>query len=219
MSTVSPLRRIGVLGDIHAEDEFVAMALAHLAQCAVDRVVAVGDLVDGPGDVVRCCRLLRDAGALVVRGNHERWLLSDTMRDLPDAIRAADLDAATRAWLAALPPTRVIDTVAGALLLCHGLGDNDMAGLRPDDFGYGLEVNDALWSLVRGGKFAFVVNGHTHQRMVRRVEGTTIVNAGTLYRAHQPCFAVVDLVERAVQFFDLARTGVAPAARIALPVG
>jgi len=66
------------------------------------------------------------------------------------------------------------------LLLCHGLGGDDMNGVYPGDFGYGLEVNDVLQGLIREGRYRFVVNGHTHLRMVRSFGGLTIINAGSL---------------------------------------
>lgn len=213
-----PLRRVGIVGDVHAEDEALEAALGALDGLGVDAVLAVGDVVDGRGDPDRCCALLRDAGAWAVRGNHERWLLEGVMRELADATTPESLAPATRAWLGALPATRAFETVAGPALLCHGLGEHDMAQFRPDDEGYGLAVNDALHALVRDGEYAFVLGGHTHRRMVRRYRGVTVVNAGTLRRGERPCFAVVDFAAGEVAFFDLGAAGaVAPAERCALP--
>ena len=42
------LRRMLLIGDVHAEDERLATALDHGAG-RVDRVLCVGDIVDGPG--------------------------------------------------------------------------------------------------------------------------------------------------------------------------
>ena len=109
-------------------------------------------------------------------------------------------------YLASLPATRELSTSDGTLLLCHGLGADDMAGVRPDDFGYALRSNDTLHSLVAAGRFRYVVAGHTHHRMVRHFDGLTIVNAGTLYRDHDPCFGLVDLSERVVTFYRASGT-------------
>src|SRR5262245_37438416 len=119
----STLDRIGLIGDIHCEDVRLEAALGHLTKLGVDRICAVGDLVDGWGDPNRCCALLMEHDALVVAGNHERWLLSNTMRDLPEATALANLDKKARAFVAALPATLRLSTALGEALLCHGLGE------------------------------------------------------------------------------------------------
>ena len=116
------MQRIGLIGDVHAEHDFLATALDHLARERVDAIVCVGDLVDGRGDVDRCVEQLVRHGVHTVRGNHDRWLLGDVtkMQSL------FELHVRTRDYLAALPKTRLYDTADGPLLLCHGLGDDDM---------------------------------------------------------------------------------------------
>jgi predicted phosphodiesterase len=203
------LRRVGAIGDIHAEDHTLERVLVHLAGLSVDRILAVGDIVDGPGDSARCCRLLAAAGADAVRGNHDRWALKDQLRTLPGALAALDPDQ--RRYLESLPATRTYDTAAGPLLLCHGLGSDDMCRLSDDDFGYALESNDPLQELLAGEEYRFVVNGHTHRRMVRRFRQLTVINAGTLFRENDPCFAVIDFALGRVEFFDLAAGTISPA--------
>lgn len=209
-SPPTPLRTLGVLGDIHAEDTRLAAALDHLRASSVDRIVSVGDIVDGPGDFVRTCALLRAASVDTVRGNHERWLLAGTMRDLPDALPTADLGPLERHFVTGLPLVREYHTAAGLMLLCHGLGPHDMQTVHPDDSGYALEYNDALQALIAERRYRFVVCGHSHQRMVRGFGQLTVVNAGTLYRDHEPCFARIDCAAGEVEFHDLraSATGV-----------
>jgi predicted phosphodiesterase len=192
--------RIGAIGDIHCEDLSLEAVLRFLQREVVERIVSVGDICDGPGDLARTIELLRSARVEAVAGNHERWLLSGQVRDLPDATPPGTLEPEIRAWLTALPRTRELDTPQGRLLLCHGLGEDDMAQVRPDDFGYALQVNDALWKLVRARRWRYVINGHSHQRMVRTFDGLTLINAGTLHRGHDPCFAVIDLAGGEVRF-------------------
>ncbi len=171
------LRRVGAIGDIHAEDQILERVLRHLVSAGVDAVLAVGDIVDGRGDARRCCQLLQAHQVATVRGNHDRWLLAGTNARLPDATLPSLLDAAARAFLDGLPATRSFETVRGPLLLCHGLGD--------------------------GGAHRDVINGHTHQRMVRRIDQVTFVNAGTIHRAHEPCFVIVDFAAATVSFYDI----------------
>jgi predicted phosphodiesterase len=185
-------RRIGLIGDIHAEDELLERALDVLASRGVDLVAATGDIADGSGSVDRCCALLASHRVVAVRGNHDRWLLAGTARELPDATPVDRVTAESRRLLAELPEMVELKTVQGLALLCHGLGPNDMAKVGPDDAGYALEANDDLQSLIRGGAHRWILNGHSHRRMVRRFGGVTLINAGTLFRKHDPCFLELD---------------------------
>ena len=197
------LARLGLLGDLHAEHDLLATALAFLApRC--DAILAVGDVADGPGDLDRACALLDAHGAITVRGNHDRWFLAGQQRSLPDAHRTAT--DATRAYLAALPATRQLATPAGSVLLCHGLGPNDMARLTPDDEGYALEVNTDLHALL-AADHAIVVGGHTHRRMIRAFGATVLVNPGTLHRHHEPGFMLLDTATRTVQIHRFGADG------------
>jgi predicted phosphodiesterase len=148
--------------------------------------------VDGAGDVNRCCALLQEHQIVTVRGNHDRWLLEDSMRDLPEATPLVELDEKSLAFLQLLPLTHAFDTVAGRVLLCHGMGENDMQRVTPDDYGYALEVKYELHDLIRAREFLFVIAGHTHRPMVRNFDGLTVINAGTLYRDHKPRVLLVD---------------------------
>jgi predicted phosphodiesterase len=200
------LTRAALIGDVHAETVRLRAALAHVAD-TVDAVLCVGDIVDGPGDVNETCDILRAAEVLAVRGNHDRWLLSGEMRELPDAHPVAQLSSASRAFLSALPATRELATAAGQLLLCHGLGEDDMMGLHPDDDDFLVKVNVPLQRLLENHRFDIVVNGHTHRRMVRTVGTLTIINAGTLHRRYAPGFLVADFAARSVLAFDVDGEG------------
>lgn len=200
-----------MVGDVHCAHEALAAALAHLSKSELDHVLCVGDIPDGPGDINACCTLLDDQDVLCVAGNHERWLFAEEMRDLPNATPLVDLTDRSASFLRGLPKTRELETVAGRALLCHGLGESDMAKLEPEDQGYALENNDALNRLLAEGRYAFVINGHTHKRMVRRVGTLTVINANTLHRDYNPCCVVVDFERETAQFFDIANGAVTEA--------
>jgi len=192
------VRRFAAIGDVHAEDGRLAKALERLALYRLDVILCVGDVVDGRGDPARCCRLLQKARVQTVRGNHERWLVHGEMRDLPLATADMTMDAGSWAFLAQLPTTRRIDTIAGPLLLCHGIGDDDMARVLPDD---PLTELGPLAPLL-ASDYEIVLGGHTHQRMVRGASGLTLLNAGTLAPDGGAHVLVCDLEERAVEFLD-----------------
>jgi predicted phosphodiesterase len=201
--------RMGLIGDVHTEHEALALAIAHLRTQGVDQLFCTGDLVDGPEletGVDACVALLREHAVHTILGNHERWVQDDAMRDLPQASRLDELSTDTRAYLAKLPPTIEIDTPVGLGLFCHGLGADDMGAVQPHDHAHALTENESLQTLIRGAHHRFVVNGHTHRRMVRTIDQLTIINAGTLLRGQLPCCSVVDFVKREVQYFDLEAT-------------
>ena len=175
-----------LVGDIHTEHELLAAAIAHGVAEGVDLMVSVGDIVDGPGDPVACVALLRRHGFLVVRGNHERWVIDG------QPMEAFDYPDDVLEWLRGLPATREVDTPTGKLLLGHGIGADDMSELTPDTYGYALECLDPLWSLVRARKYRWLVGGHTHVPMVRTVEGLTVVNPGTLVLTQEPGCTIAD---------------------------
>jgi predicted phosphodiesterase len=202
--------RLGLIGDVHAEDQKLRVVLDVLRAEAVDRTLCVGDLVDGPGDPNRAIALLGEAGVECVRGNHDRWLLEGSMRDLPDAHHARDLTPESIAALKALPLTRAYDAPVGKLVLCHGVGENDMQELKPDERGYGISSKKELLALLFDVNVAWMVGGHTHRSMVRPFPRggdkapLVVVNPGTLLTGHDPCFAVMDIARRRVDFYDIS---------------
>ena len=194
--------RVGVIGDVHTHADRLALALATFEERSVDAVVCLGDLVDGPGDLDACVRLLKDSGAVTIAGNHERWALHGEMRDLPNATLA--LSEPSRAWIADLPRTRRVDTTAGGALLCHGVGDDDFFFLNEDTRGYALQgILPELQPLMLDPSLAFMICAHTHQRMTRMFPGLSVVNAGTLHDDGPPGFVILDFSNLVMETFDI----------------
>jgi putative phosphoesterase len=189
--------RVLLVGDIHTEDSLLAEAINLGVKEGVDRMMSVGDIVDGPNDPMPCIARLRQRKVDVVRGNHERWVIEGNPMDpvdYPDDV----LD-----WLAELPATREYMTPTGRLLLCHGVGDDDMAELDDNTYGYGLENLDPLWALVRAKRYRYVVGGHTHKPMVREIEGVVFINPGTLVMTQQPGATIADFSTRVFERYVL----------------
>lgn len=200
------LGRIGLIGDVHAEDDSLAFAIRTLEALGARTLLQVGDIADGPGDLARTVALLREHAVLAVRGNHDRWLLADQLRELPYARRRSATDPAVLEYLAGLPVTREFDSPLGQVLLCHGLGDSDMACVKPDHRDQQLTQNAELCVLIARGRYRFVLNGHTHKPMLRRVGELMIVNAGTLLRTDERCFTLIDFERGEVSRYRHATT-------------
>jgi predicted phosphodiesterase len=220
MSAANPERvlgRVGLVGDVHAEDVTLARVLDEFKKLGVPDVLCVGDLADGMGDVNRCCALLEDNQVLTVIGNHDRWLLSGEKREEKEATHVRAPTPRSRKFIDTLPTTRVFDTPRGRLLLCHGVGDDDMATVKRDHLRHDLERNDALKRVLANHRYDLMVNGHTHQTMVRRVRHLTIINAGTLHRRYEPRAGIADFERGLVTFYEVGERGFAPVEELPLP--
>jgi predicted phosphodiesterase len=195
------VERIGVIGDIHACDLLLEAAVGLLKAEGLP-IFSTGDVVDGAGDVHKCIALLIEQGVKVVRGNHDEWLIKNIMRDSPqDSLKITqpgELSEKELAYVNALPATITIETTIGSVLLCHGVGHNNMNKINPDDYGYAIEVNDDLQKLIVERKYEAVINGHSHKKMMRDFNGLVVINAGSL--VGQPGFLVVDFKKREVEF-------------------
>lgn len=186
------VRRVGLIGDVHCEDEALELVLGQLGRLDVEVVLQAGDLADGAGDLNRTVTLLAQHRVLAVRGNHDRWLLGNQLRDLPFATALSQATPGTVDYLTQLPVVREFRSPRGHVLLCHGLGLNDMAGVKPDHEGYDISQNMDLQRLIDERRYRFVLNGHTHRSMLRTFGPLSIINAGTLLRDAERCFMVVD---------------------------
>jgi predicted phosphodiesterase len=202
--------RVGLIGDVHSERARLEHVLSRLSRMKLDRILCTGDVADGPHDaraVEACCALLVEHGVLTISGNHDRWLQDGEMRDLPGATDHEDIAPHALEYLSALPATRELDTPLGKALLCHGMGDDDMAAVQPFDHGHALESNGALQTILRERRFRYVISGHTHRPMVRVIGDLTVINAGTLLTGQSPCWSVLDFGKRQIQFYDIADDG------------
>ena len=113
--------RVVVLSDIHANLPALDAVLGAIGR--VDAVWHLGDVVGYGAEPDAVVERLRDIGAVGVRGNHDAAALGGREIEWfnPEARTAMDwtrraIGPPTRAWLAALPPTRV----EGDVLLVHG---------------------------------------------------------------------------------------------------
>lgn len=201
--------RFGLIGDVHAEDERLRIAIDAITHAKVDHILCTGDLVDGHGDADRAIALLATRRVVTIRGNHDRWIKNDEMRTLPNAHRMTGLAPSSIEFLKSLEPTRSFDVPGGKLLLCHGVGKADMRQLNPDDSGYAISSNNELLEILFDPKIVLMVCGHTHKPMVRRFERGSqqpplvVVNAGTLARDHESGFVIVDVVAKRADFFRI----------------
>lgn len=193
----------GFIGDVHAEDALFESSIAFFKHHGMKNIYCLGDFCDGYGNVDKIISIVKDEGIISVQGNHDVWCLEGIMHDHPSATHLSQLSQRTVDYLKRLPKTYRIITYAGEILLCHGILDNEMAKINPDDYGYAIESNTDLQTFITGPYPAIMINGHSHRRMVKQIQGKTIINVGTLYREHNPCITIVDFVNKNVYFYDI----------------
>lgn len=203
-SAAQPLATLGVLGDIHVEDERLETGIRWLQAQGTDRIVHVGDVCDGRGSLTRTLALLHEHRIEGIGGNHERWFLARAMRELRLAHPVEALTPSVEAALTALPSQRLLHTIEGPLLLCHGVGEDDMLVLRPDTPLGAIAGSPALQRLLAWDELRFVVAGHTHVHSVQQVGHLAWINAGTLKYDDAPVVTRIDLERREVGFAQLA---------------
>jgi diadenosine tetraphosphatase ApaH/serine/threonine PP2A family protein phosphatase len=162
--------RVGLLSDIHANLVALEAVLAALGR--VDALWVTGDTVGygpDPGDTLA---LLRERGALLVQGNHDRAVATgEGLEFFHDRAAVAarmhtkELSPADRDLLAALPVTAVAD----AFTLCHG-------SLRDPLWEYVTSPEAALATLQRA-RTDYCCNGHTHVPALFSMLGDVVVVA------------------------------------------
>jgi predicted phosphodiesterase len=151
--------RVGLLSDVHANLQALEAVLAALAQHDVETLWVTGDTVGYGGDPSDVLALLRERGALLVQGNHDRAVATgeglDVFNDRAATaarLHAGWLSAEERDLLAGLPA--VVSPTAERFTLCHG-------SLRDPMWEYVTSVPAATASLSRA-RTPFACHGHTH---------------------------------------------------------
>jgi predicted phosphodiesterase len=185
--------KLAVLADIHGNRWALEAVLAHLRARQVTRMVNLGDCVYGPLDPSGTLEILMGLDIPTVRGNQDRILTapeemgpsSPTLRFVMDRIGEEGM-----AWLAALPPTLIID---GELLLCHGTPTEDDCYLVwvVSEEGVRLRTPQELSEALAGVSERVILCGHSHvPRKISLPDGRMVVNPGSVglpaYKDEQP---------------------------------
>lgn len=195
--------KLGILSDIHADLPGLERALALFQRQNVDQIVCAGDLVDGttPGEGV--VRHFRGSGIPCVMGNHDEDAIAPgsvhyrrvQQTDPPfDALTADSLT-----YLQGLP--RQHEFTAGGLrvLLAHGVPSSNRIYL------WSFAERHDLQRAAHSAKSDVLILGHTHDPMLVKVDGVTIVNPGSvrLINGSGTC-AILTLPDLDYTVYDLA---------------
>jgi predicted phosphodiesterase len=175
---------LGLVSDIHGNDTALAAVASALEREGVERVVCLGDAVQGGDEPREVLDRLAALGWPVILGNSDDFLL-ELPADSPEPITDAQL--AKREWtlgrlepqhleqIRAFAPTLDLELDNGLTLRAfHGSPFSYDDALLPD-------TPDAVAEQRWGGWGVDVLaGGHTHRQWARIVDGALYVNPGAV---------------------------------------
>ena len=185
--------RLAVISDIHGNAIAFDAVCKDIKDRAVDRVVCLGDAIQGGPQPSECVAILKQMGCPVVMGNADAWLLSGvwTGNEMADEARRKELED-VRLWslsqlseddkkfISSFVPTITIDLTPDAELLCfHGSPtsfDDVLLPLSPDeDFLKFFKIYEQR----------MMCGGHTHVQFIRHFKRRFFFNPGSVGFAYR----------------------------------
>jgi predicted phosphodiesterase len=184
--------RVAVLSDVHGNPAALEAVLRDVEREQPDAIVFGGDLVSGPFPRDTLELLMPLEGASFVRGNGDREVVAAFESDLEfddaeeqPARRSASwvapqLTREQRDFVAAFRDTVTVDVDGlGETLFCHGSPRSDEEVITH------LTPEERLREFLAGTQQRIVVCGHTHMQFERVVDGTRVLNAGSVGMPYQ----------------------------------
>jgi predicted phosphodiesterase len=180
--------RIAVISDIHGNCVALDALLADLRQHPADRIVCLGDAIQGGPQPALVVARLRALACPVVMGNADAWLLTgeETGREQITPERNRQLEA-VRGWslaqllaedqgfIAGFQPTVEIPLAPGRSLLCfHGSPASFDDVILPD------MPEDEFQRYLGAHADHILTGGHTHIQHMRRLGESFYFNPGSV---------------------------------------
>jgi len=189
--------KYGILGDIHSNISALRAVLERMDEAGVDTLVSVGDVVGYGAAPSECIELLRERGAVVVKGNHDAACVNELdERTFNPYARAAVAWTRTaisdeeKRWLKGLPLVATLEHCQVAHGTLH----------RPELFDYILSLSDADPSLDEMTRPVCFV-GHSH------IPLTVMRFADDPGRTAYTCDTEVDLSETIKALINVGSVG------------
>lgn len=181
--------KIAALADIHGNYQALITVLDHVERWNPDLVIVLGDIINRGPRSNECLDLIQDLAKnkswQVIKGNHEEYVLEF---DEPDAPKSGPRFETLKIiyWTYKNLPADDIQVVKnlpceldiqlpgnGRLKAVHASLGGIRVGIYPDhDYSGLLKLIDQ--------KATIFLAGHTHQPLIRDVNGTLVVNAGSI---------------------------------------
>lgn len=180
--------RLAILADIHGNLPALQTVAEHIEGWRPDVIVLAGDVVNRGPRPVECWRFVQEKvkthGWRLVRGNHEEYVVSQATNIHAPGSPEFEI-ARSSFWayhkfngevsaLNDLPYSLDLPTPGGKVRVAHA----SMRGSR--DGIYPWTTGEELSRQVGSPPPALFVVGHTHRPLTRQVNGTHVVNVGSV---------------------------------------
>lgn len=190
--------KIGVISDIHSNFVALDQVLSQQDIRGASKIFCAGDLVgyySQPNEVIS---RIREDRISSVRGNHDDAIVKSTPSSFSlHAKRSADwnrrkLSEGNIKYLKELP--EIIEEFIGEknIFVAHGSPKNPIS-----EYIYGTDVDELFLEFYFDIAPDIVILGHTHKPYVKKVDGTLIVNPGSVGQPRdgdpRASYAIVDL--------------------------
>lgn len=163
---------LGFISDVHADVHALRDALRLLDDMGVREIICLGDVLDYGIFPDETLALLAERGIRTLRGNHDRWCLTNKSV----GTNAADLEPASRRFLKATVPFWSATIEGVRVAAHHARPGSDMNGVMPD--ATAAELDEVL----KAAEADILVVGHTHRAMELRLGDRLVLNPGALLR-------------------------------------
>lgn len=182
--------RVAIVSDIHGNLVALEAVLADLDKDPPDAVICLGDVVVTGPQPRQVIARLAELSWPIVMGNTDAWLLDPQPWDAKDEetqqVLAVELWGAsimTRedlAFIDSFQPTVRLDLGHGHSLLCyHGSPHANTDFIGP------MTAEEELETKLGGFQATIMAGGHTHQQMLRRYQGSLLINPGSVGMPYQ----------------------------------
>jgi len=172
--------KILILSDIHANIE----ALEAIKE-GYDYLFCLGDLVDYGPSPKECIAFIRHNAYAIVRGNHDNAVAFRTDCKCSESFKPMSIKTRELMWkilgeeeiayLSSLLSNRILEIGGVKFFLTHATPTDNLFKYLPPD------SPDYVWERELEGVDAdFVLLGHTHISMIKRIGKTTVINPGSV---------------------------------------
>lgn len=179
--------KIAVFSDIHGNCLALETALADIKQAGVDKLVCLGDVVQGGPQPAETLAIVRELGCPIVMGNTDDWMLTGTTAEVVTEFQKeirewtiSQLSETDLVFMTQFAPTVEIELNENKKLLCfHGspksFDDHILPPMTDPELAELLGDNLTSW---------IYTGGHVHSQVLRRIGDTFYFRPGSVGRVY-----------------------------------
>src|SRR4051812_7758208 len=186
--------KVAVISDMHGNCVAFDAVLADLGLRGTDRVVCLGDAIQGGPQPAETVQRLRELGCPVVMGNADAWMLTGVDIHGAENVSQQQLDVrewslsqlseADKEFIASFQPTVDIPLESSRRLLCfHGSPASFDEVILPET------PEEEFQQMLGAHTGAIMCGGHTHLQQIRRIGDYFFFNPGSVgvaFNRNQP---------------------------------